>query len=103
VLSVESGNQIRVAVKAFRVILNEDEEKRAMRRELTIWSDLHHANILSIIDTTEVNGLPAFVSEWMNNGTVKQYQQNNPDACVLKLVRRFITLVPSSCIIVSTG
>jgi len=60
-----------------------------------VWSSLQHKNILKCLGFTYAfslegyRGLPALVSPWMENGTVIDYLEKNPNADRLQLVFPF--------------
>ena len=53
-------------------------------KEIVIWKRLRHPNIVSFIGVT-VKPLQ-IVSEWMPNGTLTKYVENNPGANRIGLV-----------------
>ena len=56
-------------------------------RELIIWAKLTHENVLPLIGVVAIDGMPALISEWMTNGTMNDYLEENEDADILELVR----------------
>ena len=56
-------------------------------RELFIWVQLHHENVLPLIGMVTVDDMPALVSEWMANGTMNDYLEKHEDVDILELVR----------------
>ncbi|KAG8706242.1 hypothetical protein FRC11_008387, partial [Ceratobasidium sp. 423] len=55
-------------------------------RELTLWSNLNHPNVLGLLGICVLGGEIGMVSEWMPNGNVTEYTVNHPDADQLKLI-----------------
>jgi serine/threonine protein kinase len=103
----ETDETKRVAVKRFRVVLSTAEEFAKVRsvlfvrdgcvtdaqsiqsftREILIWKQLEHENILPLLGVTVIEGIPCTVSEWMENGTMDAYLIAHADADVFELVR----------------
>lgn len=55
-------------------------------KEVVTWKALRHPNVLPLIGVT-MDGIHfAMVSEWMENGTINQFVEKNPDADRLGLV-----------------
>ena len=55
-------------------------------RELRLWTNIEHDNVLQCLGFMEYNGFPALVSEWMENGNLIQFLSNNANANQLKMV-----------------
>ena len=62
-------------------------------RELKIWTELNHCNVLPCLGFAEYNSSPALVSEWMENGNVIEFLTNNINADRLKMVHTYICVV----------
>jgi hypothetical protein len=60
---------------------------QSYKRELLIWGQLDHENVLPLLGITVIDGLPCTVSEWMENGTMDAYLQGYADVDILELVR----------------
>ena len=60
---------------------------QAFRRELLIWGELEHNNVLPLLGIMMMEGFPCMVSEWMENGTMNAYLKDHTDTNVLELVR----------------
>ena len=60
---------------------------QAFYKEAIIWKRLRHPNVVAFIGVTR-NPLQ-FVSEWMPNGTLTEYVNENPSANRVGLVRLF--------------
>lgn len=50
------------------------------------WSKLSHPNILSLLGYIVDDEYPCLISEWMENGTVRQYLETHPELDILNLV-----------------
>ena len=55
-------------------------------RELRLWANLNHLNVLPLLGFTVVDQSPSLVSEWMDNGTVLEYVRKHPDKSVAVIV-----------------
>ena len=64
-----------------------------------MWKRLKHPNIVSFIGVTR-NPL-RFVSDWMPNGTLTEYLEENPGANRIGLVKLFTVIPLTSAITVS--
>ena len=60
---------------------------QSFKREVLLWKQLDHENILPLFGITLIDGVPCTVAEWMENGTMNVYLKSHPDANVLDLVR----------------
>ncbi|KZS88307.1 kinase-like protein [Sistotremastrum niveocremeum HHB9708] len=94
-----------VAVKVMRItVTNENEKKeleRKIRREVRIWSNIHHKNILPFLgicffrgrDGSSNGEFPWFslVSPWMKNGTAGRYIREVKGACVITVLHEFLS------------
>ncbi|KAG9048477.1 hypothetical protein FS837_012786 [Tulasnella sp. UAMH 9824] len=80
-----------VAVKALRLTNTEgDEESRMWKRlgrEIYVWAALDHPNVLELLGFAFEDEIPCLISPWCENGTVKKYLQNFPNANRRRLVR----------------
>ncbi|KIJ13858.1 hypothetical protein PAXINDRAFT_13406 [Paxillus involutus ATCC 200175] len=95
------GRLINVAVKAIRIFNDGDNanaEKvsiprflplsvlvqqviQRVRREMRIWTNLDHINILPLLGTTMGFGrLPAMISPWLENGALSSYLERRGDS-----------------------
>ncbi|KAG8722983.1 hypothetical protein FRC09_005273 [Ceratobasidium sp. 395] len=73
----------RVAIKALRVPLDDDDEadrlpKRAAR-ELYIWSKCQHTNVLPLLGLVLFQGQIRMASLWAENGGLPSYLEKHPD------------------------
>lgn len=58
-----------------------------IEKEIYIWSKLKHANILPLLGyVLDNSGYPLLVSEWMVNGSARDYTLKNEECDLLKLV-----------------
>ncbi|KAL5522769.1 hypothetical protein ACEPAG_8787 [Sanghuangporus baumii] len=70
---------ITVAIKRLRVHIQSDKDfAKLLRKELFVWSKLRHANILPLLGFVKEGDYPSVISEWMENGTIKQYMKSSP-------------------------
>ncbi|KAG9124735.1 hypothetical protein FRC07_010446 [Ceratobasidium sp. 392] len=60
--------------------LNTDGQLPQQRaaRELYTWSRLKHSNILELLGLAQFRGHLAMISPWMDNGTLREYLERNP-------------------------
>ncbi|KAI5116312.1 hypothetical protein M0805_009156 [Coniferiporia weirii] len=82
--------KVKVALKQLRI--NTDSEDRPgpakpIAEGLSTWSKLIHTNVVRLFGFyLSENGLPATVSEWMDNGPVLQFVKDHPQCDVLHLI-----------------
>ncbi|KLO11696.1 kinase-like protein, partial [Schizopora paradoxa] len=59
-----------------------------LAREICIWAKLYHENVLPLFGffTEGDNAMPAFVSEWMERGTLNDYMKTFPRASFTTLL-----------------
>ncbi|KIJ10915.1 hypothetical protein PAXINDRAFT_101856 [Paxillus involutus ATCC 200175] len=79
-----SGKSIDVAVKAIRTYSTDDvddpEKEKTLRREIRVWLNLKHINILPLFGTTMGFGkFPAMVCPWLENGALTSYLERRGD------------------------
>ncbi|TDL18112.1 kinase-like protein [Rickenella mellea] len=77
-----------VAIRQLRshIFQEASELKKSIAYELRIWSNLHHPNVLPLKGyTLDFGQYPAFVTEWMANGTVLEFVKCTPEADYLRL------------------
>ncbi|KLO11692.1 kinase-like protein [Schizopora paradoxa] len=73
----------KVAVKQVRAFLKKDLSlAKRLAREICIWAKLYHENVLPLLGffTEGDNAMPAFVSEWMERGTLHDFMRTFPRA-----------------------
>lgn len=58
-----------------------------MDREISVWKDLRHPNILPFYGACSIADPPFMVCEYKSNGDAIQYLRKYPDANRLQLVR----------------
>ena len=68
-------------------------------RELKIWTELNHRNVLPCLGFAEYNNLPALVSEWMDNGNVTEFLTKSDNIDRLEMVRTFVLFVMKAALI----
>jgi len=67
---------VEVAVKRLRIVIRDsDASKRKLAREMFIWSELCHQNVLPFLGYTVEGNHPALVSEWMKKGNLHGYMK----------------------------
>ena len=52
-----------------------------------MWKEVDHPNVLRLLGFAFANDLPAFVSDWMDKGTLRSYRAANPDLDTRFMVR----------------
>ena len=56
-------------------------------RELGIWSSLDHPNVLPLLGYTMNGGATfAFICQWMENGTAREYLREHPETDTFQMV-----------------
>ncbi|TDL14287.1 kinase-like protein, partial [Rickenella mellea] len=88
-LRLDSG-VVNVAIKRVNPPLPDDEKTaKIIIKELKIWSRLNHQNVLQLRGyTLDCYGdFPALISEWMTNGTVRNYLEKNPEVDFFDMVK----------------
>ncbi|KAF8129314.1 kinase-like domain-containing protein [Boletus edulis] len=81
----DNGRSIRVAIKAIKTYSGEDDrlpkKQKRLRREIKVWLNLKHDNVLPFLGTTMGFGrFPAMVCPWVENGTLTLYLENRYDS-----------------------
>ena len=56
-------------------------------RESQAWTGLKHPNILRLRGYAFVNGVPSFVSDWMDQGSLRCFRATNPQLDAKSMVR----------------
>ena len=56
-------------------------------RESQAWTGLKHPNILRLRGYALVNGVPSFVSDWMDQGSLRNFRATNPQLDAKSMVR----------------
>ncbi|KAF9219836.1 kinase-like protein [Gyrodon lividus] len=89
------GRSIDVAVKAIRTYSADEsddpQKKKRLHREIRVWLDLEHANVLPLFGTTTGFGrFPAMVCPWLENGPLTSYLERRDDS--LTTVERLVLL-----------
>ncbi|KAL5638310.1 hypothetical protein ACGC1H_005108 [Rhizoctonia solani] len=73
----------KVAMKRLRVFQNSELEpvRKELMREVRLWSELSHPNILEFHGLYDAGGMSIFmISKWMSNGNAPDYLLKCPDA-----------------------
>ena len=55
-------------------------------REVVLWGALRHPNVLPLLGVTMNEGQFAIISEWMVNGTIKDFIKEHREANPFELV-----------------
>ncbi|KIJ12547.1 hypothetical protein PAXINDRAFT_101160 [Paxillus involutus ATCC 200175] len=89
------GGSIDVAVKAIRTYAAEDGDdsgkKKRLNREIRVWLNLKHINVLPLFGTTMGFGhFPAMVCPWLEGGPLTSYLERRGDT--LTTVERLVLL-----------
>ncbi|KIJ10920.1 hypothetical protein PAXINDRAFT_16143 [Paxillus involutus ATCC 200175] len=85
------GRPIDVAVKAMRTYLADDKRTKRLRREVRVWQNLKHVNVLPLFGTTMGFGrFPAMVCPWLENGPLTSYLERRGNS--LKIGERLALL-----------
>ncbi|TDL16904.1 Pkinase-domain-containing protein [Rickenella mellea] len=79
-LSSQDGKRVPVAIKQLRPnIMSAEDLERCIASELSIWSKISHPNVLSLVGySLDFGQYPAFVTEWMPEGTLSDYLKKHP-------------------------
>ncbi|KDQ53681.1 hypothetical protein JAAARDRAFT_49605 [Jaapia argillacea MUCL 33604] len=82
------GQQVDVAMKKLRVYLEcKTNVLKLFRREVKIWSQMNHPNILRFLGFTFLDGSCFYmISPWVHNGDCLRYLKCNPNADRVKLL-----------------
>ncbi|KAG8678359.1 hypothetical protein FRC08_017840, partial [Ceratobasidium sp. 394] len=73
----------KVAMKKLRMYDNDslDSERKKLIREVRLWSELKHPNILELYGLYDTGGTSIYmISKWMSSGTAPEYLKKNPEA-----------------------
>ncbi|KAF8842626.1 WD40 repeat-like protein [Paxillus ammoniavirescens] len=87
------GRSIDVAVKAIRTYSandgNDAGKKRRLNREIRVWLNLKHINVLPLFGTTmDFGQFPAMVCPWLEDGPLTSYLERRNDS--LTTVERLV-------------
>ncbi|KLO14151.1 kinase-like protein, partial [Schizopora paradoxa] len=79
---------IYVAVKRLRFhIYRNKNVSKIIFRELRVWSNLSHPNILPLLGYVMFGEYPAFVSKWMIHGSVCEYIEERTNVPITQMTR----------------
>ncbi|KIJ12549.1 hypothetical protein PAXINDRAFT_14625 [Paxillus involutus ATCC 200175] len=89
------GTSTDVAVKAIRTYSADDgndaEKKKRLKREIRVWLNLKHINVLPLFGTTMGFGqFPAMVCPWLEDGPLTSYLERRDDR--LTMGKRLVLL-----------
>ncbi|TDL13680.1 kinase-like protein [Rickenella mellea] len=78
-LTNHDGKEVAVAIKLLRPnIFSPENLEKCIASEMSIWSKISHPNVLSLIGySLDFGPYPAFVTEWMREGTLLDHLQNH--------------------------
>jgi len=71
----EQQKAISVAVKRLRFKIEGEKAAKGIAREMRIWSEFKHDNIIAFEGYIMEDAFPALVSEWMERGSLWQYMK----------------------------
>ncbi|KDQ07888.1 hypothetical protein BOTBODRAFT_591041 [Botryobasidium botryosum FD-172 SS1] len=63
-----------------------DAGTRRLAREMRVWSQLHHPNVLPFLGLHQSRSVAYLVSPWMENGHVLEFVQKHPEADSFQLL-----------------
>ncbi|KAH8110557.1 kinase-like protein, partial [Phellopilus nigrolimitatus] len=91
----QTSRKFKVAVRRLRVHVHKDRDfekisLRLLAKEIKVWSELKHPNILPLWGYVLEGAYPCLVSERMDNGTVSSYIKSQPNCDVLRIIYIYI-------------
>ncbi|KAG6845557.1 hypothetical protein H0H93_016055, partial [Arthromyces matolae] len=83
----DSDQRVVVCMKVMCVYETLDKEHimKQIAREVLLWGQLSHPNILPIYGLYRLRGRPCLVMPWIENGEVNKYLKEHPSASRLNL------------------
>ncbi|EJC99208.1 kinase-like protein [Fomitiporia mediterranea MF3/22] len=82
-----TAGKVKVAVKRMRVhVQKEREYDKVLAKELYVWSKLGHPNILPLRGFALEGAYPLVISDWMENGTLREYLRDHAECDVEPLI-----------------
>ncbi|KAL0947206.1 hypothetical protein HGRIS_013323 [Hohenbuehelia grisea] len=79
-------DRTKVALRRPRALINAAGAQNRFQREVSIWRELRHQNIVPFHGVVYIGDNVLSVSSWMDNGTVHQYVKKNPTVDRLRLL-----------------
>ncbi|KAF8906062.1 hypothetical protein CPB84DRAFT_1844704 [Gymnopilus junonius] len=79
-------DQESVALRFPRTLVNNAEVQQRFQREVSIWRELKHPNVVPLYGVVYIAEDLYTVSPWMDNGTVVDYVKKSPSADRMKLL-----------------
>ncbi|KAL5524358.1 hypothetical protein ACEPAF_9498 [Sanghuangporus sanghuang] len=84
----EGQGRVKVAIKRLQIRLDKSVRfAKWIEREMKIWSRLDHPNILPFLGYMFEKDWPSLISEWMDNGTLKEFMEKQSKIDILHLAR----------------
>ncbi|KAG8902679.1 hypothetical protein FRB99_004268 [Tulasnella sp. 403] len=82
ILKGTADTGIAVAVKRLRITAGgyTTDQAEQIQSEANLWQRLDHPNVLQFLGTAPFEGNLCLISPWMDNGSLKDYLPNHPDA-----------------------
>ncbi len=80
-----------------------DSLAQMILRELRIWSSLDHPNVLRLLGYVMHGPYPALVSQWMVNGSARNYMEKFPNTSVVRMVITISHRCPSTSLFSCEG
>ena len=82
-----SGSSQRRVIDLTRYFAVRSKIQQNISRELGIWSSLDHPNVLPLLGYTMNGGATfAFICQWMENGTAREYLREHPETDTFQMV-----------------
>ncbi|KDR72786.1 hypothetical protein GALMADRAFT_212816 [Galerina marginata CBS 339.88] len=69
-----------VTLRLLRILVNDSEVQDHLQREVSIWRELHHLNVVPLYGVINICEDLYSVSPWMDNGTAVAYLKRFPSA-----------------------
>jgi len=71
------NTNMKVAVKRLRLnILGDEKIAKNIAKEIRIWSDFRHPNVLPLLGYQMEGGYPSLISEWVERGSLREYMHH---------------------------
>lgn len=73
----DKQDAISVAVKRLRYKIEDRKVAKGVAREMRIWSEFEHPNVLKLEGYIMEHAFPALISKWMERGSLWQYMKKH--------------------------